>query len=258
MNNTMKQIWAEGGTAVGAWSGLPDPVTAELLGRVGFDYICIDTQHGFSDYTTMLRIIQALEPSPATTIVRVPWNEPGVIGRTLDAGAKGIIVPMVNSRQEAEAAVAACRYAPEGSRSWGPSRISGLYDSYTTDGANQMVACIPMIETAKAVDEIDEILSVPGIDAIYVGPADLSITLGQPPGADNDGDFAEAIDRILEACAQHGVVPGIHSNPAIYPKRIEQGFRMVTVCNDTAALTSGARGMLEAARSGEGGASSLY
>lgn len=257
MENSLKQIWANGGTAVGAWNGLPDTVAAELLGRVGFDYICIDTQHGLSDHATMLRIIQTLESSNATTIVRVPWNEPGVIGRTLDAGAQGIIIPMVNSRDEAQAAVAACRYAPDGARSWGPTRIAGRYDSYTPESANAMVACIPMIETAKAVDEINEILSVPGIDAIYVGPADLSITLGQPPAADNNGDFAEAIDRILEACADHGVIPGIHANPALYAKRAEQGFRMITVCNDSTALTGGARRMLDDARSGHG-EESLY
>jgi 4-hydroxy-2-oxoheptanedioate aldolase len=258
MDNTLKQIWADGETAVGAWCGLPDTISAELLGRVGFDYICVDTQHGLSDYSTTLAILQTLEPCPATTIVRVPWNEPGVIGRTLDAGAQGIIVPMVNSPEEAEAAVRACRYAPDGARSWGPMRIAGLYDSYTTDGANEMVACIPMIETAQAVDAIDEILSVPGIDAIYVGPADLSITLGQPPRGDNDGDFAEAIARILEACADHDVVPGIHANPDLYAKRAEQGFKMITVCNDTQALATGARQMLDDARSGLGGTTSLY
>lgn len=258
MHNAMKQIWAEGGTAVGAWCGMPDAFAAELLGRVGFDYICVDTQHGLSDHATTLGIVQTLEPCPATTIVRVPWNEPGVIGRTLDVGAQGVIIPMVNSTAEAAAAVAACRYAPLGSRSWGPTRIAGLYDGYTPEAANEMVACIPMIETAKAVDEIDDILAIPGIDAIYVGPADLSISLGQPPGPDNDGDFAEAIDRILAACAEHGVVPGIHSNPALYPKRVEQGFRMITICSDSSALTTGARSMLQAARSGEGAASALY
>lgn len=258
MENGLKQIWADGGTAVGAWSGLPDTVAAELLGRIGFDYICVDTQHGLSDQATTLGILQTLESSNATSIVRVPWNEPGIIGRTLDAGAQGIIIPMVNSRAEAEAAVRACRYAPEGARSWGPTRIGGLYDSYTTASANAMVACIPMIETARAVDEIDDILSVPGIDAIYVGPADLSITLGQAPAGDNDGDFAEAIDRILQACDQHGIVPGIHANPALYAKRAEQGFRMITVCNDTQALSGGARQMLEDARRGADGATDLY
>lgn len=258
MHNELKRIWGEGGVATGAWLGLPDSVAAELMGRVGFDYVCLDTQHGLADFATALSQIQTLEASPATTIARVPWNEPGVIGRTLDAGALGVVIPMVNSGAEAAAAVAACRYAPAGSRSWGPTRIAGLYDEYGPEIANRAVACIPMVETAKAVDDIDAILSVPGIDAIYIGPADLSISLGMPPRADNDGDFAEAIDTILAACARHDVVPGIHANPALYAKRVEQGFRMITVCNDTQALSWGATRMLTDARSGEGGAASLY
>lgn len=258
MQNNLKDIWDGGGTATGGWLGLADAVAAELVGRVGFDYLCIDMQHGLADYSSALSIIQTLESSPSTTIARVPWNEPGIIGRILDAGAKGIIIPMVNSPEEAEAAVNACRYAPQGSRSWGPTRIGGLYADYSTDDANAMIACIPMIETARAVDEIDDIISVPGIDAIYVGPSDLSITLGQTPDGDNEGDFAEAIDRILGACDAHGVVPGIHASPALFVKRKKQGFRMITVCNDTSALVSGATKMLDDARTGATGPATLY
>ena len=258
VNNTMKDIWASGGVATGGWLSLPDTISAELLARMGFDYLCIDMQHGLSDYSTAVEIIQTLESSAPTTIARVPWNEPGIIGRTLDAGALGVVIPMVNTPEQAVAAVRSCRYPPAGSRSWGPTRIAGLYESYSPEAGNDTIACIPMIETAQAVDNLDAILSLPGIDAIYVGPADLSISLGMSPASDNDGDFAEAIDRILEACARHDVVPGIHTDPGLYGKRREQGFRMITVLSDTQALVSGAEAMLDSARKGTGDESALY
>jgi len=167
----------------------------------------------------------------------VPWNDPGIIMKMLDAGAYGIIVPLVNSRADAEAAAAACRYPPQGIRSFGPTRAvyyAGLdYFAY----ANQEVCCIPQIETATAVENLDEILSVPGVDAVYIGPMDLSISLGLPPQMDSDVPaYAEARQRILEACRRHSVAPGIHTSAFAAPKRIAEGFRMVMVVSDLGAL----------------------
>jgi len=258
MDNALKQIWATGGTAHGAWLGIPDSMVAETIGSLGFDYLCIDMQHGLADYTRALGILQALGRSSAAAIVRVPWNEPGIIGRMLDAGALGVIIPMVNTVAEAEAAVRACRYAPAGARSWGPTRAARLHDEYSTEAANSAVACIPMIETAAAVGAIDEILAVDGIDAIYIGPADLSITYGLQPAGDNPGVFAEAIETVLAACERHGVVPGIHANPALAQKRRDQGFRMITVCSDLLALAEGAAAMLAGGLADGGGVSGLY
>jgi 4-hydroxy-2-oxoheptanedioate aldolase len=159
-------------------------------------------------------MIQAILLGGGRPIVRVPWNEPGIVGKMLDAGAEGIIVPMVNSVAEAAAVVRAVRYPPVGARSFGPV-FAGLRASNYAVDANQSVAAIPMIETAEALAHLDEILSVEGVDAVYVGPADLSLSLGLPPGNnDESATFIGALQAIVTACGRHGIVPGIHSSGA--------------------------------------------
>lgn len=254
MNNPLKDIWAAGEVAHGGWLSIANSATADVMGSVGFDYLCVDMQHGAADYSDALNMFQSLEGSSSVPIARVPWNEPGIIGRVLDAGAYGVIVPMVNSVAEAEAAVAACRYPPAGSRSWGPMRAAGLHDGYSPATANEGVAAIPMIETAQAVEALEGILDTPGIDAVYVGPADLSISYGLPPGSDNEGPFVTALERIVAECNARGVVPGIHTTPALAQLRRDQGFRMITVTSDAIALASGAKSMLDGGTGGE----SLY
>ncbi|MGI9624515.1 MAG: HpcH/HpaI aldolase family protein, partial [Acidimicrobiales bacterium] len=192
-----------------------------------------------NDYSTTVPMLQALDLGTATPIVRVPWNEPGIIGKMLDAGAMGIVIPMVNTVAEAEAAVRACRYAPAGARSYGPTRAAMRVDGYY-EAANDAVACIPMIETTQAISNIGDILAVPGIDAVYVGPADLSITLGLPPGNNDDSaDFMSALETIVEACQHQGVVAGIHATTALVSKRLDMGFGMVTATSDMVAMRAG-------------------
>ncbi len=237
--NNLKLKWSNGEAVVGAWATLGSPLATEMLSRAGFDYVCIDTQHGANDYSSTVAQLQAIDCGSATPIIRVPWNEPGIIGKSLDAGAEGIIIPMVNSVAEAEAAVRACRYAPLGARSFGPVRAAVRNSDYYAT-ANDHVACIPMIETVQAVAALDDILSVPGIDAVYVGPADLSVTLGLPPGNNDDEPaFMEALETIVAACNNHGVVPGMHSTPGLVPKRLEMGFRMLTATADNVAMSAG-------------------
>ena len=255
MNNPLKEIWSGGGTAHGGWLSVANTFTAEIMGSIGFDYLCIDMQHGTADYSDALAMLQTLRQSTSASIARVPWNEPGIIGRVLDAGALGVIVPMVNSVAEAEAAVAACRYPPDGARSWGPIRAARLHDGYTPAGANLGVTVIPMIETAAAVDALEDILQIPGIDAVYVGPSDLSISYGLNPAPDHGGVFTEALERIVAVSEANGVVPGIHTTPDYAQKRRDQGFRMITVASDALALGAGARSMLEG---GMPGSDSLY
>lgn len=240
---------------------MPSTVTAEAVARSGLDYVCIDTQHGAVEYSDAVPMIQAILLGGSRPIVRVPWNEPGIIGKMLDAGAQGVIVPMVNSVEEAEAVVRACRYAPDGARSFGPAmaaqRIGGDYVAW----AREHVAVIPMIETTQAVAALDDILAVEGIDAVYVGPADLSLTLGLPPGNnDDEPTFMAALGDVASACARAGVVAGIHSTGALTPKRIESGFRMVTVTTDIVALRIGLAQEMNKARGGEtdNGAADLY
>lgn len=245
--NTICEQWRNDKTTLGAWLSIPNTVSAEAVASSGFDYVCVDTQHGPIDFTDSVLMIQAILLGGSSPIVRVPRNEPGIIGKSLDAGAHGIIIPMVNTAAEAEQAVSACRYAPRGARSWGPTVASMRHDYFDWQPAN--IACIPMIETAEALSNLDDILEVPDIDAIYVGPADLSITLGLRPG-NNDGikAFDEALGFILERCAAHNIIAGIQATGALTPKRIASGFRMVTVTTDLRAAAIGIRSELALAR----------
>lgn len=226
----------------------PGFVTAGTAALNAFDYYCIDVQHGVVDYADAAVMIEAVNASGGTPIVRAPWNEAGIVGKLLDAGAHGVIAPMVNTREHAEALVRAVRYAPDGARSWGPILAARRRPDYL-DWARANIAVIPMIETTQALENLDEIVSTPGIDAVYVGPADLSLTLGLPPG-NNDGEaaFDDALAAIVAACQRHGVVPGIHSTGALAPRRREQGFRMVTVTSDQLAMNIGLKSELATAR----------
>ena len=246
---SLRTLWNDGGTALGAWISLREPVLAESAAMSGYDYVCIDMQHGLSDYDDVVGMLQAMARLPTVPIVRVPWNEQGIIGRVLDAGAMGVIIPMVNSPDEARRAVEACRYSPGGSRSFGPLVATSRYGPDYLARPNELVACIPMIETTQAVEAVDDILAVPGIDAVYVGPADLSITYGLPPGVDNSDDvFVKALETIVASCQSHGVVPGIHSSAALAGKRHGGGFRMITVGNDAGAAMQGLRADAKSAR----------
>ncbi len=246
---------------LGGWLAIPSPVSAEAVARAGFDYVCIDSQHGGVESSDALPMIQAILLGGASPIVRVPWNEPGIIGKMLDAGAHGVIVPMVNSVAEAEAVVRACRYSPDGARSFGPGLVAPRVDGSYVEWAKDNVAVIPMIETTQAIAALDDILAVDGIDAIYVGPADLSLTLGLPPGNnDDEASFADALTTIVSACQRAGVVAGIHSSGSLTPRRLAAGFRMVTVTTDTVAMRLGLTAELVRAKSaaGDGGAGAIY
>lgn len=255
LRNSLREKWAAGDETLGLWLSLPDFVSAEIAGRQPVDYVCVDTQHGVIDYLQSAAMIQAIELSGGCPIVRVPWNEPGIIGKSLDAGAHGVVVPMVNTREQAEQVVRSVRYAPAGARSWGPVMAS-MRRPNNREWADEHIAAIPMIETVEALSNLDDILSVPGIDAIYVGPADLSVSLGLDPG-NNDGTaaFDDALSTIVDACGRHGVVPGIHATGALTPRRREQGFRMITVTSDALAVRVGFAAELAAAHgesSGDG------
>ena len=250
--NRLRSLWGQGQPALGGWLTVPSSVSAEIFAHAGFDWLTIDMQHGLIDYQVAVTMLQAISATETVPIVRVPWNEPGIIMKALDAGAYGVIVPMVNTRAEAEAAVAACRYAPRGIRSYGPMRAPLYAGRDYFAHADDTVLCVPMIETKEAVENLDEILAVPGIDAVYVGPADLSVSLGLAPASDHDERvFAEAIDRILDACRRHNVVPGAHAgNVGTARKRLEQGFLMVEMCDDAGALVRTASADLKALRGG--------
>jgi 4-hydroxy-2-oxoheptanedioate aldolase len=254
--NTVKQAWREGKATFGAWLSIPSAFSAEVMAHQGFDWLCIDMQHGVIDYQAAVTMLQAISTTDTIPFARVPWNEPGSIGKVLDAGAYGVIVPLVNTVEQAQAAVSACRYAPEGARSFGPTRAAFYAGADYAANANHEIACIPMIETKTAVEHLDDILSVPGIDAVYVGPADLSLTLGLPPAPIHDEpSFERARLAIAAGCRKHGIVAGMHANAALAPKHLEAGYRMITVSSDVAAMAGGAardlRSVREAGASGQ-------
>lgn len=225
--NLMKQAWSQGRTVLNGWLMVPSTVTAEMMSRMGWDSITIDMQHGLIDYSDALPMLQALSVTDTTPMVRVPSLEAGIIGKMLDAGAYGIICPMVNTREQCEFFVRSCRYAPHGHRSMGPVRAT-MYagPDYGLKANDEMVA-MAMIETVEAVENIDEILSVPGLDAIFVGPSDLSVSFGQKPGFDpRYPEVFEAIVKVAEAAKRHNVVAGIHTGTVAYTQEMEKlGYR---------------------------------
>jgi 4-hydroxy-2-oxoheptanedioate aldolase len=239
--NRLRELWGEDKPALGCWLSIPDSFCAEMIAHLGFDWLCIDMQHGLIDYQRALTMLQAISTTAAAPVVRVPWNDPGIIMKMLDAGACAVIVPMIETPADAERAVAACRYPPAGARSFGPTRaMVAAGDDYFAN-ANEYVCCIPMIETRPALDNLDDILSVPGVDAVYIGPMDLSLALGLPPKPDGDEPvYAQARQKVLDACRRHNVVAGIHSSAAAGPDRVAQGFRFVLIASDVTALGRGA------------------
>lgn len=231
------------GVALGAWLFLREPIAAEAASRAGYDYVCIDVQHGLQSFDTVTTMLAWGTAGGAFPIVRVPWNEPGFIGRVLDAGALGVIVPMVNTPDEAAAAVAASKYPPLGARSLGPVGAMTRFGPDYFVRANANVLILPMIETAEAVDNVEAIAAVPGVDGLYVGPADLSVSLGLPPAVDSgDARFNDALARTVAACKTAGILAGVHANPELVPRRQAQGFSFITVGYDMIPMMAGISG----------------
>jgi 4-hydroxy-2-oxoheptanedioate aldolase len=236
--NALKALWQQGGAALNGWLQIPSAFTAELMAKQGFDSMTIDMQHGLMGYETAVAMLQAISTTDATPLVRVPWTEPGMIMRMCDAGAYGIICPMVNSRAEAEAFVAACRFPPAGIRSYGPVRARLYGGSDYVEHANDLVATIAMIETAEALANVEEIASTPGLDGLYIGPADLSISLGGTERADyTEQMLVEALHAVLACTQRYGVMAGLHcATPEYAHKAVGMGFQFVTPNADVAYL----------------------
>jgi 4-hydroxy-2-oxoheptanedioate aldolase len=238
--NRVKQLWREGKPAIGGFLSIPSGFSAEVMCHTGLDWLCIDMQHGCIDYSDAVPMLTAISTTAVTPIVRVPWNEPSMIMKVLDAGAYGVIVPMVSNRAEAERAVAACRYPPAGIRSNGPNRALLYGGADYQKNADREMLCIAMIETAEGIEKMDEIVSTPGLDAVYIGPTDLALALGLPPVMDNDEPkHVATVNRILETCRKHKVVAAMHTSSAKYTQRyIDQGFGMVMLINDRVAMSN--------------------
>ncbi len=241
MQNTSLAKWRSGEHSVGAWINLPDLHIAETLARMDFDWLCFDLQHGLLSYSHLLSLIPAISATNVTPLVRVADHSASGIGRALDAGAQGVIVPIIDTPEQAAAAVAACRYPPQGMRSCGPMR--GLM----TDGfaylasANDEIACITMIETAKGLENVEAIAATEGLSALFVGPADLCFGLGIMPGDFANPKFTDAIERIVAAARTAGIAVGLFGySPDTAHSAKDQGFNFVSAGTDIAFLRQGA------------------
>ena len=208
----------------------------ELCAHSSLDYVYFDQQHGLTSLDTLINQLRVIAGSPVTPLVRVLGNDPGLIGQVLDVGAEGVIVPMVNSAEDARLAVAGCRYPPEGVRSWGPIRARfGLGSD--PEEVNSRVLCFVMIETRDAVKNVEEIVAVPGVDGVYIGPADLGVSMGLKPKVGlQDGEHAQAVKRVVTACRAARRVAAISGRPR---EMSGLGFGMVSVGSDTGFIQAG-------------------
>ncbi|HEY0819065.1 MAG TPA: aldolase/citrate lyase family protein [Rhizobacter sp.] len=250
--NRLRTMWQAGEAAVNGWLAIPNSFSAETMAHQGWDTLTIDLQHGVVDYQAMVGMLQAISTTPTVPLVRVPWLEPGILMKTLDAGAYGVICPMVSTREDAQRLVAYTSYAPKGTRSFGPIRALLYGGADYPQHANDTIVRFAMIETAQALDNLDEILSVEGLDAIYIGPSDLSLALGCKPTFDEvDPKAAQAIDHILARAKAHGVVAGIHNGaPEVALARIAKGFQFVTVGSDARLMAAGAQAVVGKMKAG--------
>src|ERR1700742_1410087 len=244
MSNKLKARIAAGKAAVNAWLAIPSGFSAEGMAQCGWDSITVDMQHGVQDYQSMVQCFQSMTAHPVTPLVRVPWNEPGIIGKALDGGAMGIICPMVNNKAEAAALASYSLYPPMGKRSNGPIRAAmyGEASNYQKT-ANDEIEIIPMIETQEGIDNIDEILSVPGITGIYIGPSDMGLSLGLIPTLDREEPLILGIyEKLLASCKKHGKFAGLHNGSAASAARmVKMGFQLCTIQNDSGLMAKASK-----------------
>ncbi len=250
--NKIRNVWAAGGVARNVFLGIPDSFAAEVMASLDWDGVTIDMQHGVVDYQVAVTMLQAISRYDAAPMIRVPWNDPAVIMKALDAGAYGIICPMVNNRDDAERFIGACRYAPNGYRSTGPVRAVFYAGADYHEHVEETILTFAMIETREALENLDDILTTPGLDAIYIGPSDLSVSLGGSPGADQTWPEAmDAIDAILAGTRRHGIKAAIHTGGIDYANlMVEKGFDLVTLSNDYRHMVAKAGEMLAALKTG--------
>ena len=248
--NLVKERWRRGEPSIGSWLALGSPLAAEVMAHAGFDWLTVDMEHNPIDLAQLQSLFHAIGTTPVMPFVRVPWNDPQVLKRVLDTGAYGVVVPNVKSRAEAEVAVRACRYPPQGFRGVGSLRgvLYGGDDYY--QHANEEIAVIAMIEDAEAVERAEEIVATPGLDAVFIGPNDLAASLGVPLGLDNPHpEHRRAVARVLEAGKRAGLPVGIHCGSAeAVNQRIAEGFLWLALSSDAGLLRGAALGAVRALR----------
>jgi 4-hydroxy-2-oxoheptanedioate aldolase len=244
--NHVKRRLAAGEPSIGTWLALPSPESAEYASRLAFDWLVVDTEHNAIDISTLSRMFTAMVGSNTAPMVRIPWNTPENFKRVLDAGAWGVVVPMVNSRAEAESAAEAIRYPPAGRRSVGGGRHGISFETgaeHYFRHANDELLLVVQIEHIQAVEQVDAILSVPGVDACFIGPNDLAASMGIGLGVPLESDhprIVEALDEVLRSCGRHGVAPGIHCSDGLaVGRRISQGFQFCAMASELRYMLTG-------------------
>ena len=244
--NKIKKLIESKNPIINGWLSIPNSFTAEAFSKMGWDTLTIDMQHGQNDYNTSISMLQAISNSNAVPLARVPWNEPGVIMKMLDLGVMGIIAPMINNKKQCEDFVSYCNYPPIGQRSFGPMRAQIVYGSDYYEKANNNVLSMAMIETKEAVENIDEILSVPNLTGIYIGPGDMSSSYGKKPQFDIKEDPVYSnIKMIIMKAKKKGKIAGIHNGTTEYAKEmINLGYQFVTVSSDFRSMTTHAKSIL--------------
>lgn len=241
--NELRKTIAGGGRVVNGWLAIPDSYSAEIMAHAGWDAVTIDLQHGPVDFQAAVRMLQAISTTSAVPMARVPWNEAGIMMKLLDAGSYGIICPMINTREEAERFVSFCRYPPLGTRSMGPNRAVQYAGADYWQGANEEVILLAMIETRAGLANLDDILTVKGLDGVYVGPSDLSMALGKPPTLDpSDKEVIAAIETIATKTRARNMIAGVHTDGTKTAlRRFDQGYQLCTILNDARLLSVAAQ-----------------
>jgi 4-hydroxy-2-oxoheptanedioate aldolase len=245
IKNGVKSRWADGKPVLNGWLSIASSFSAEIMAAQGYDSITIDMQHGIVGYDGAVPMLQAMRASGVAPLIRVPWLDPADIMKALDAGAYGVICPMINTREEAERLVSYVRYPPHGVRSFGPSRaLFSTGTGYANEADDEMI-CLAMIETAQAYENLDDILSTPGLDGVYIGPADLTLGLQgrkYAPGFDrSEPEMIAAIQHILHTAHKAGKRAALHNGTAEYAaKAVGWGFDLVTVSNDVRLMAGAA------------------
>lgn len=235
---------AAGRASVGAWVSLADAVSVEMMGRAGFDFAILDTQHGGITWNDLLPAVQGLGLGGTPALVRVGWTDPMQIMRALDVGALGVVVPMVSTPAQARTAAEACRYPPDGIRSFG--RVRSYYDASGTD---VQPLCFVMIETAEALENLDAIAATPGVDGLFVGPVDLALSLGLGAALQMPEQVFAAIGDVIAACARHDRISGCAGLGLVNAKRmVDVGLQFVTLGSDAGYVRRGAAADIEEAR----------
>ena len=248
--NRVKELWKKQKVAIGGWLSIPSGISSEIMAHHEWAVLTIDMQHALVSVSDMVPMITVISTTDVTPFVRVPWLEPGIIMKALDAGSYGVICPMINTPEDTERFVSYCRYAPQGIRSFGPGRAVLYAGNDYSMQANETILTLAMIETQKAMDNLEGILAVEGLDAVFVGPSDLGLSLGYTPGNHDEPVLLEAIETILKKAKSNGKRAGIYTLTPEYAKRmIKMGFDYVVISSDARMLTAQSNNTLTELRS---------